>query len=135
MGPLIRPAKHCGRPRRVDGREALNAKLAEVREQSRGAKVSSKESPAHARISLNFIRILALLMLRRHAEAPGLMDDLARHGASVGDAPIIAFNLPQSLLPHGWILAGVGEAEAATSPLRAVIGAFRAAASRPCIEP
>jgi hypothetical protein len=127
---LIPPAKHGGRPRRVDGREELNAKLAEVREQFRGAKVNSNENPTNAEISLNFIRNLALLMLGRHAEAPGLMDDLARHEASVGDAPIIASNLTQSLLPHGWILARAGEAEAAARPLRAVIGAFRAAALR-----
>ena len=102
MERLIPSAKHGGRPRRVDGREVLNAKLAEVREQFRGAKVNSNENPTNAEISLNFIRNLALLMLGRHAEAPGLMDDLARHEASVGDAPIIA-SKPDPVIAAAWL--------------------------------
>lgn len=137
-GPLVKTeavkvlgymAVEDGEPQTVEWAMGLvDAKLADVREQFRSAKGSSKENPTHAEISLNFIRNLCLLTLGRHAEALDLMADFTRHEASVAQAPIIAFNLTQVLLLHGWILARAGQAEPAARQLRAVIAVFRAAA-------
>ncbi len=137
-GPLVKTeavkvlgymAVEDGDPQAVEwALSLLDAKLAEVRERFRSVKGSSKENPTHAEISLNFIRNLALLSLGRYAEALALMTDFTRHEASVAQAPIIAFNLTQALLLHGWILARAGQSEAATQQLRAVIAVFRAAA-------